>query len=175
MAALFAALTAIGNIISIPIGAVPITLGNMFPILCGILLGARIGAVSQIIYILIGLIGIPVFSGFTGGIGSVISPGFGYLLGFILSAAVSALITKNMKNISFLKLLLVSILADFSIYIIGIPYLYFIMKSILLKNITFMYVMKIGVIVFIPGDLAKMVICAFLGSKLKPIMDKLNR
>lgn len=175
MAAMFAALTAIGNLISIPIGAVPITLGNAFPIICGILLGARIGAISQIIYILMGLIGIPVFAGFTGGIGSVITPGFGYLIGFILSAIVSSLITKNIKNISFLKLLVVSILSDVSIYIIGIPYLYFILKSILLKNITFMYVMKIGVLVFVPGDLAKMLICAFLASKLKPIMDKLNR
>jgi biotin transport system substrate-specific component len=85
-ASLFASLTALGAFIAIPAGPVMITLQTFIVILAGILLGSKIGALSQIIYILLGLIGLPIFSGFTGGIQSMMKPSFGFLIGFIFAA-----------------------------------------------------------------------------------------
>ncbi|MCK4308969.1 MAG: biotin transporter BioY, partial [Candidatus Atribacteria bacterium] len=64
---LFAALTAVGAFISIPLHPVPITLQTLFTLLAGMILGSTLGATSQIIYVLLGIIGLPVFAGFKAG------------------------------------------------------------------------------------------------------------
>ena len=92
--AMFAALMAIGaNIASfLVIGGVPITLQTFFAILAGILLGSRIGAISMIVYAFIGLAGVPVFAKFSGGMDTLISPTFGFILSYIFAAFVVGLI-----------------------------------------------------------------------------------
>ena len=60
---MFTALTAIGAFISFPVGPVPITLQSLFVILSGLVLGSKLGALSQLVYILLGLVGIPIFAG----------------------------------------------------------------------------------------------------------------
>ena len=67
LAALFAALTAVGAFIEIPLGPVSFTLQILFTALAGIMLGAKLGALSQIVYVVIGLLGLPIFSGRMGG------------------------------------------------------------------------------------------------------------
>ena len=81
---LFSALTAIGAFISIPLGPVPITLQTLFVLLAGFLLSPRSAALSQIVYIGIGLAGVPIFSGFTGGLQAILKPSFGFLVGFVI-------------------------------------------------------------------------------------------
>ena len=66
---LFAAMTAIGAFISIPIGPVPLTLQTLFVLMSGFVLGPKKGALSQVVYIALGLIGLPIFAGFSGEIG----------------------------------------------------------------------------------------------------------
>ena len=78
------ALTAVGAFIKIPLPYIPFTLQTFFVFYSGILLGAKLGMLSQIIYILIGLVGIPVFSN-GGGPSYVFQPSFGFLIGFIIS------------------------------------------------------------------------------------------
>ena len=65
---LFAALTAVGSLVTIPLPLIPITLQTFFVYLSGVILGSKRGAFSQILYVLIGIIGVPVFSGFKSGI-----------------------------------------------------------------------------------------------------------
>ena len=89
LAALFAALTAIGAFLQIPTGTVPITLQFLFTALAGLLLGWKWGAISQLLYVGIGLLGLPVFTQ-GGGIGYVLQPSFGFLLGLIPAAAARA-------------------------------------------------------------------------------------
>jgi len=86
-AAMFAALTAVGAFIKIPIFPypVPITLQTAFVYLCGLLLPPKAALFSQLTYVLLGLVGIPVFTG-GGGIGYVLNPTFGYLLAFVFAA-----------------------------------------------------------------------------------------
>src|SRR5690606_5072074 len=73
----------------------PITLQTFFAILAGILLGSRLGAVSMLVYAFIGLAGVPVFAKFSGGMGTIISPTFGFILSFILLAYVGGWIAEK--------------------------------------------------------------------------------
>ena len=172
MAALFAALTAIGALITIPIGPVPITLQDMFPMLAGLILGAEIGALSQIVYILIGLIGLPVLAGGTGGINSVFTPSFGYLIGFLLAAFVIGKISRKIKKLTFTKAFLLCIVGMIVIYAVGIPYLYLILNNFLGKKVTIQYAIKVGFVLFIPGDIIKTIIVSIIASNVIPLLKK---
>ena len=85
LVALFAALMAICSWISIP-AAVPFTLQTMAVFLAVGLLGGKLGSLCVLVYILLGAVGIPVFSGFKGGVGALLGTTGGYILGFLLSA-----------------------------------------------------------------------------------------
>ena len=87
LAALLGALTAIGAWLQIPVGITSITLQFLFTAFAGVLLGWKWGAVSQLLYVAIGLLGLPVFTQ-GGGIGYVLQPSFGFLLGLIPGAAI---------------------------------------------------------------------------------------
>lgn len=81
-ALLLAVLTAAGAYLAIPIGPVPIVLQNLFILLAGLLLGSRWGLASVRVYLLTGALGLPVFAGGLGGIGRLVGPTGGYLVGF---------------------------------------------------------------------------------------------
>lgn len=104
---MFVALMAIGaNITTIfpfmVVGGVPITLQTFFCILAGALLGSRLGALAMSVYVVVGLVGAPVFAQFKGGFATVISPTFGFLLSFILVAYFTGLIIeKNGSKVSY--------------------------------------------------------------------------
>lgn len=94
LGSLFVGLTAIGaNITSIApflvVGGVPITLQTFFAILAGLVLGSRLGAFSMFVYMMLGLFGVPIFAQFKGGIATLFSPTFGFILSFILIAYVA--------------------------------------------------------------------------------------
>lgn len=88
-AALFAALTAVVSPVKIPLGftPVPITLQTLMVLLSGAVLGARYGALSQALYLLVGALGLPVFAGGGSGFGAILGPTGGYLLSYPLAAA----------------------------------------------------------------------------------------
>ena len=85
LCALCAAVTCILAPISVPLaGEVPISLATFAVLLSGILLGGRFGAISQLVYVLLGSVGVPVFAGWTGGIGITLGVTGGYIIGYIL-------------------------------------------------------------------------------------------
>ena len=83
LVALFAALIAVGAFIRVPVPLVPFTMQTFFVVLAGMLLGKKLGGASALVYLAVGLIGIPVFTQ-GGGIGYVLKPSFGYLIGFVV-------------------------------------------------------------------------------------------
>ncbi|MCD6559927.1 MAG: biotin transporter BioY [Palaeococcus sp.] len=99
LTALFAALTAIGAQISIPLGEVPITLQVLFVLLSGLILGARLGFMSQAIYVLMGALGLPVFAGFKGGLPIIYGPTGGYIIAFPLAALIAGFIATEKENV----------------------------------------------------------------------------
>ena len=92
--AAFVALTTLGAYAAVPVpgSAVPVTLQTLFVSLAGVLLGARLGALAMTSYVLLGLMGAPVFSNGFGGPGVLLGPTGGYLLAFPLAAAVTGLL-----------------------------------------------------------------------------------
>lgn len=171
LTALFAALTAAGAFIKIPIGSVPFTLQLFFTVLSGILLGGKLGALSQLVYVLIGLAGIPIFAS-GGGISYVYNPSFGYLIGFILASYVTGKMVEARENPSFVWLLISCLMGAVVIYIVGVPYLYMILKVVLNKSVNISGILKTGFLIFIPGDLIKCVLTALIGVKIVPVIKK---
>ncbi|HLR33822.1 MAG TPA: biotin transporter BioY [Tissierellales bacterium] len=166
--AMFTALTAIGAFLSIPLGNVPISLQSLFTIMSGLILGSKLGTLSQIVYVLLGLIGLRIFAGFTGGLETVLKPSFGYLIGFIFASYIIGKITYTKKNLSFKRILLASIIGTFVIYAFGIPYMYLILNKVMDANISFMTALKTGCLVFLPGDFLKAIVASYVSIKVIP-------
>lgn len=98
---IFAAVTAICSFITIPLGftPVPVNLGTLAVFLTGGLLGKKYGTVSMVVYVLLGAAGVPVFSGFRGGIGVLAGPTGGYIIGYIAAVfIIGALVEKIMRT-----------------------------------------------------------------------------
>lgn len=174
LVSLFTTLTAVGGFINIPIGPVPISLQFLFTALAAILLGAKLGALSQIVYVVLGLIGIPIFTG-GGGISYIFKPTFGYLIGYIIGCYIIGTLSKKIGNDSFVKLFLSIITGLIVVYLIGVPYMYLILKNVMGVNITVLAAIKAGCLVFIPGDILKSILTAALGVKLIPIIREAYR
>ncbi len=171
LSGLFAALTAIGAFIRIPLPYVPITLQVFFCLLAGLLLGARFGTASQIVYIIIGLAGIPIFT-YGGGPAYVLNPTFGYLLGLIICAFVIGLLSERLKKISIAKLFVINLIGVLIIYAVGVPYLYLIKNLYLNAGASFWKILYSGFLITLPGDILKGYLAALIGAKLIPVIKK---
>ena len=158
--ALFVVLTTIGGWIKIPMFPVPITLQTFFVLLSGFVLGPIKGALSQLLYLVLGLIGLPIFA-HGGGIGYVLQPTFGYLIGFVFAAFITGFLFKRFRPINnrlamfravgfnFVGILLISF--------VGVCYLYLNLNFIMGSEITFQNVMISGFLLFLPADIIKVV------------------
>lgn len=171
--AMFAALMAIGANISsfLVIGGVPITLQTFFAILAGLLLGSRMGAMSMIVYAFIGLAGVPVFAKFSGGMDTIISPTFGFILSFILVAYVVGLIAEKYPT---RKGFVIAALVGFVInYVIGTNWMYAAYKLWFAAPEGFTYAMAWGwMMVPLPKDVILSVLAGIFGFRLKPIIQR---
>lgn len=163
--AVFTSLTAIGAGISIPLGEVPITMQSLFVILSGLILGPKLGALSQIIYIILGLIGIPIFAGFTGGPQSIMKPSFGFVIAFVFAAYIVGKLSHSSKYLSKNRIWIASLLGTITLYLIGIPYMYYMLNIVMGKGLSFNTIMKIGCIIFLPGDFLKFIIASIIAIK----------
>jgi biotin transport system substrate-specific component len=127
MCAFFSAMIIVGAYIRIPIPPVPVTLQSFFVLLSGMVLGSKQGVLSVLVYIGLGLVGIPVFAGGTGGIGSVMMPTFGYVLGFVPAAYLSA----KLSGDTYAGYLMAALVSMGTIYICGAGY-YLILQELVL-------------------------------------------
>jgi len=166
---LFAALTAMGAFIKIPIPYVPLTLQTLMVMFAGLVLGSRRGALSQVLYLTIGLIGLPIFA-HGGGPSYILQPSFGFLVGFIPGAYLIGKIVEKESVLKFPRVIIALLLGQAAIYLIGIPYLYFIFNFIINKPISLAATMAIGLFTFIPGDIIKTIVAAAV---LVPIRRRL--
>jgi len=168
LVALFAALTAVGAFIKISAPLAPITLQIMFTAFSGILLGPKYGALSQLVYLVIGLIGIPVFTE-GGGFAYLLKPSFGFLAGMVLEAFVIGKLSEKLGR-GTLKTAL-SCLAGFAaLYIVGLPYMYVIFNVYLGKAMSVADTLWYGCVLFLPGDLLKIAAVSLVSPKLYPAL-----
>ena len=171
MTGLFAALTAIGAFIKIPVPYVPFTLQFLFCAFSGILLGSKLGMLSQLLYVLIGLAGIPVFAQ-GGGISYIFQPSFGYIIGLIPAAYIMGKVSESFKTIDSKTAILSALSGIFVIYIFGVTYLYLIYSLYLKEPKSILWVIYRGALIFIAGDLMKSVIVALIACKVVPLLRK---
>ena len=157
---LFAALTAVGAQIQVPLpfSPVPIVLSNFMVLLSGLVLGPRLGATSQAVYVLLGAVGVPVFAGLRGGPQILVGPTGGYLIGFILAAAVSGALGRG--PVEFRRAVLAAAAGAAVIYITGVPWL------ALVTGMRFERALVLGLLPFLPGDAAKVVVAGLVAPPL---------
>ncbi|BDF68792.1 biotin transporter BioY [Oscillospiraceae bacterium] len=163
LAALFAALTAVGAFLRIPLGALSLTLQFLFTALAGVTLGAKWGAVSQGVYVALGLVGLPIFTQ-GGGVGYLLQPSFGFLLGLIPAAAViGALAGERGER----RRVVPACLAGLAVlYLVGLPYMGLILNVYLGKGVPVWTVVRTGMLVYLPGDGLKIVAAAAVAPAL---------
>ncbi len=148
LSALFAALIVVGTYIKIPTPLVPLTLQTFFAVLSGLVLGKKFGAVSVCVYIAAGLAGLPVFTG------SIFSPTFGYIIGFVFGSYVAGYIAEKFKP-CYLTWTFGALAAMVVIYVIGIPYYYFLSKWYLGNELGAKTLLLYFVLMPMPGDIVK--------------------
>jgi biotin transport system substrate-specific component len=164
---LFAALIAIGAFLKIPIPPVPVTLQTFFAVLAGLLLGRRRGATAAGVYLVIGLVGLPVFTA-GGGISYLLHPTFGYLLGLIPCAYLVGWIAE--KDKTFLCMLSASAVGMLAVYVAGVPYLYLASRLFTQTPMGITAILTAGFLTPLPGDILKVVIAAYFAVRVKAVL-----
>lgn len=171
--AMFAALMAIGANISsfLIVGGVPITLQTFFAILAGILLGKRLGAASMIVYAAIGLAGVPVFAKFSGGMDTLISPTFGFILSYIFTAFAAGWIAEKIPSKK--GFILAALIATAINYVFGTNWMYAAYKLWFAAPEGFSYGMAWAwMAVPLPKDVLLAVFAGLFGFRMQPIIKK---
>lgn len=162
---LFAALTAVGAQVQtpLPFSPVPVVLSNFFALLAGLVLGARLGFTSQVVYVLLGAVGVPVFAGMHGGPQVLVGPTGGYLVGFILAAAVAGALRGT--PVSAARAIAAAAVGAALIYVTGVPWLVHVMGvpwSAAATGAGIHKVLVVGVLPFLPGDALKVVVAGLV-------------
>lgn len=158
--ALMTAVTCILAPMSIPIGPVPVSLTNLVLCFSIILLGKKKATISFLIYLLIGAIGIPVFSGFTGGLGKMIGPTGGYLVGFLFLTWIGGMFTEKHRGNSFWYAAGM-LLGTVCVYFFGTIWFMILMKT----NVW--YALTICVFPFLIFDIVKIVLACTIGERVR--------
>lgn len=170
--ALFAALTAVGAFIRIPLGYSSITLQTFFTAMAGCVLGPWYGALSQLVYVALGLVGLPIFTQ-GGGIGYLMQPTCGFLIGLIPAAWVIGRIAGRKPEPK--QIVPACLLGYGVLYAIGVPYMALILNTFLGKGMGFSAIMWEGMIPFLPGDMIKILCITLLMPPILRQLDKLDK
>lgn len=166
---LFVTLIIAGAFIKIPVPVVPFTLQFLFTMLAAIFLGGRLGSLSVIVYMILGLVGVPVFSS-GGGLGYVLVPSFGYIIGFIIGTYVEGTLLEKKERLSYGSILICNFINLIIVYLTGMAYYYLVCNYVLGTPIGFWPLILYCFIMVVPGDIVLCLISAYLGKRLIPVV-----
>jgi biotin transport system substrate-specific component len=172
--ALFAALTAAGTFVAIPLpfSPVPVTLQNLFAVLAGLCLGPFPGSLSVALYLAAGALGAPVFAGASGGMARLLGPTGGYLLGYFFAAFAGGLVAgrpRTDKQSPLWRLILAAALGLIVVYIPGI------LRFRQIMGFGWIQALAGGVLPFLPGDAAKAVVAGLIAPRLRRVIAELRQ
>ena len=167
LSGLFTALIAVGAFIRIPVPLIPFTLQLFFVTMAGFVLGARGGALSAGLYMVLGLIGLPIFTE-GGGFGYIFKPTFGYIVGFVLSAYIIGRMTEGVARPSFWRLLAAALVGVAVSYTMGMVYCYLVSNWVLGITTSAWQIFFYGCVLELPGDVALSVVAALVGVRILP-------
>ena len=178
--ALFAAIICVGCLIKIPLGVIPVVLQNMLCILCAVLLGGVWAGIPTALFLLAGLIGLPVYSGGSGGIAVWLGPTGGFLPGYLLGAVASGFIagrpSVEEKKITLKNTIRISLAVIAGMVLLYIPgvirfsYWATAAGKVPVEKTALMYTLTACVIPYIPGDILKTVVAVLVALKLRPVV-----
>lgn len=153
--------------IPIPVSPVPISLTNLVLLISVYILGWKDASISFIIYLLLGLAGLPVFSGFSGGLGKIAGPTGGYLAGFIFMTVIAGLAVDIFSG-KRLPAVIGMVLGTAVAYAFGTAWL------AIQMDLTFISALSIGVLPYLAGDTLKIILAVIAGPMLKKRLRPLN-
>lgn len=144
----------------IPISPVPVSLGFFAVYLTVYILGMKMGSVSVLIYVLLGFVGLPVFTGFSGGIGKVLGPTGGYIIGYLFMAPIMGFFIDKWKT-NYALTILGMVLGTAVCYLFGTLWLAY------QGGMSFSAALAAGVLPFIPADIAKLILAVLVGEPVR--------
>ena len=162
--ALFAAITAAGAFIAIPIGPVPIVLQNLFALLSGLILGPVLGGAAVGLYLLAGILNLPVFAGGVGGLARFAGPTGGFLVGYLLMAITAGLAAGRPRvntGISLPRLIAAVAAGLLVVYVPGVLWLK------VSRNLNWARALMAGFVPFIIGDILKGIAAVLISPRLR--------
>jgi biotin transport system substrate-specific component len=173
---MFAALIAVGAFIKIdiplPLYTMHFTLQWFFVLMAGFLLEEKLGSISVMVYLLIGLLGVPVFAA-GGGFTYVFRPGFGFLLGFVPAAFCIGYISKKLKANTIWKMLIPAAIGELVYYAVGAVYFYMIKNFYVGVSVSWSVVIVEYCLITVLPDFLLCVFAATFCKKLKPYFLKM--
>lgn len=171
--AMFVAIITVCAWISIPIGEIPITLQTMGVCLAAALLGWKRGTIATAVYILLGLCGVPVFTGFTGGVAKLVLPTGGYIVGFLFTALIVGAASDYIKiknDWARMAVLAAAMALGIAVcYAFGTAW-FMVLYARAEKSITLAGALSLCVVPYLLPDFVKIVFAAALVAKLKKHM-----
>ena len=169
--ALFAAILALTAFIRIPAGPVPLTLQSTAALLCGYCLGPRRGAAATLLYTAVGLAGLPVFAS-GGGPAYILSPTFGYIIGFTACAIVAGALAPLNPRGSALFAYLIMLAGLGALYLPGLVWLYGMLRHVAGAPADVASILQAGLFIPLIGDLVKTIPAAVIGVRLRALLLK---
>ena len=165
---LVTALSAVGAFLKVPVPVVPFTLQFFFTTLAGLLLGPKLGTISVTAYVVLGLVGLPIFTE-GGGFWYVLKPSFGYLLGFCVGTFVTGWLSERWNG-GFGRDLAANLAGLAVVYAMGMGYYSWICSHVLGSPIGLWPLILYCFLLAVPGDLALSLLAAGLARRLRPIV-----
>mgnify|MGYP005788893225 FL=1 len=166
LCALFTALAAVVSQIAIPLAPVPVNLATFAVFLAGGLLGGKLGALSQIVYVLLGAFGLPVFAGMTGGFGRIMGPTGGYIAGYVVAAYLTGLLIERLPR-GFWSGVFAMICGLAACYALGTLWFLYLTGNDLVSAL------GVCVVPFLPGDAIKITLASLITHRLKKSVAQL--
>jgi biotin transport system substrate-specific component len=172
----FAVLTGVGAYLTVPMVPVPFTMQTFVVLMSGLLLGPKYGPLSQVLYITMGLLGLPVFAGGRGGLNHVFSPSFGFLIGYILMSWVAAFRGARIpagemgEKEAERRYSAVSFAATAALYVFAIPCFYLNMNYVTGIEMSFFRAAQVAFLPFVLPDALKAAAAGWLASRTIPLL-----
>ena len=157
--------------IPLPLYTMHFTLQWFFVIMAGLLLGEKLGALSVTVYIVLGLVGIPIFAA-GGGPAYVLRPGFGFLLGFILAAYMIGYILRKTQKQGTGMMITAATVGMLAYYTVGAVYFYLIKNLYAGESVSFGVIVVTYCLITVVPDFILCILASMVCSKIKPLLNR---